>query len=110
MLPFQAARFRMILHVFVILLLVCLLFSVARLGRLDWFRLQPSSSQGRAKRTTLHRLREATNPDDCPACRRASTASLGAGPAPADVATLATGQKPPGSPQTHRYPGFGLSQ
>jgi len=41
------------LHVYVFLLVVCLLLSLARLGRLCWFHLRPSSSRGRAKRTRL---------------------------------------------------------
>jgi hypothetical protein len=57
----------------------------ARLGRLCWFHLRPSSSRGGAKRTTLHRLLKPRSPDDCPACRLASTASSGGGPAPAPV-------------------------
>jgi len=40
----------------VFLLVVCLLLSLARLWRLCWFHLRPSSSRGKAKRTTLHRL------------------------------------------------------
>jgi IS1 family transposase len=72
----------MALHVYVFLLVVCLL-SLARLGRLDWFDLQPSSSRGGAKRTALHRLLKPRSPDDCPACRLASTPSSGGEPAPA---------------------------
>ena len=45
----------MALHVFVFLLLVCLLLCLALLWRLDWFRLRPTFSQGGAKRSTLHR-------------------------------------------------------
>src|SRR5258708_16884688 len=70
------------LHVYVFLLVVCLL-SLARLGRLDWFDLQPSSSRGGANRTALHRLLQPRSPDDCPACRLASTPSSGGEPAPA---------------------------
>src|SRR5215831_8507693 len=43
--PISAVRFRMALHVFVFLLVVCLLLSLARFGRLDWLRLRPSSSR-----------------------------------------------------------------
>jgi hypothetical protein len=52
-------RILMALHVFVYvsLLVVCLLLPLARLGCLDWFHLRPSPSRGKAKRTTLHRLR-----------------------------------------------------
>ncbi len=73
----------MALHVFVFLLVVCLLLSLALLWRLDWFDLQPSSSRGGAKRTALHRLLKPRSPDDCPACRLASTPSSGGEPAPA---------------------------
>jgi hypothetical protein len=45
----------MALHAFVFLLVVCLLLSLARLWRLCWFALRPSSSRGGARRTMLHR-------------------------------------------------------
>jgi hypothetical protein len=46
----------MVLHVFlfVFLIVVCLLLSLALLWKLDWFSLQPCSSHGEAKRSTLH--------------------------------------------------------
>jgi IS1 family transposase len=75
----------MALHVFVFLLLVCLLFSLARLGRLNWFHRRPSSLWGVAKRTTVQRLLKPRSPDDCPACRLTSTPSSGRGPAPVPV-------------------------
>jgi hypothetical protein len=77
----------MALHVFVFvfLLVVCLLFSLTLLWRLDWVPLRPPSSRGGAKRTTLHRLLKPRTPDDCPACRLASTASSGGEPAPLPV-------------------------
>jgi len=75
----------MALHLFVFLLVVCLLLTLARLGRLDWFSLRPSSSKGAAKRSRLHRLLKPRSPDDCPACRLASTASSGGEPALAPV-------------------------
>jgi hypothetical protein len=83
--PFQTARILMALHVFVFLLVVCLLLSLALLWRLDWFHLRPSSSSGRAKRSTLHRLLKPRSPDDCPACRLASTTSSSGGLAPLPV-------------------------
>ncbi len=72
----------MALHVFVFLLVVFLLLSVALLWRLDWFPLRPPSSKGGAKRSTLPRLLKPRSPDDCPACRLGSTVSSGGGPAP----------------------------
>jgi hypothetical protein len=85
----------MALLVFVFLLMVCLLLSVALLWRLDSFPLQPSSSRGGANRTTLHRLLKPRCPDDCPACRLSGTNPSVGGPVPADVASLVRGQKPP---------------
>ena len=66
--PFQTARILIALHVsvFVFLLVVCLFLCLARLGRLDWFPLWPSSSKGAAKRPRLHRLLKPRTPDDCP--------------------------------------------
>jgi len=45
----------MALHVFVLLLVACLLLCLARLGRLDWLSPRPSS-KGATKRTTVQRL------------------------------------------------------
>jgi hypothetical protein len=47
----------MALHIFVFLLVVCLLLSLTLLWRLDWLHLRPSSPREGAKRSTLHRLR-----------------------------------------------------
>ena len=57
----------MSVHVYVFLLVVCLLLFLALLWRFDWFHLR------------------ACAPDDCPACRRASTPSSIGGLAPAPV-------------------------
>src|SRR5260221_14753130 len=77
----------MALHVFVFvfLLVVCFLLSLALLWRLGWFPVRPSSSKGAAKRSRLHRLLKPRSPDDCPACRLVSTALVGGGPAPLPV-------------------------
>jgi len=75
----------MAFHVFSFLLVVCLLLCLVLLWRLCWLHLQSSHSRGGAKHTKLHRLLKPRSPDDCPACRLASTASLGGGPAPAPV-------------------------
>ena len=78
----------MSVHVFVFLLVVCLLFSLALLWRLDWFPFRPSSSRGGAERSTFQRLLKPRSPDDCPACRLGFAAPSGAGPVPAEVASL----------------------
>jgi len=109
----------MALHVFVFLLVVCLLLSLALLWRLCWFHFRPSSSRGGAKRTTLHRLLKPRSPDDCPACRLASTASSGGGPAPAPVRPWPEVKSRRGAPKridtegfacpNHRCPYFGIT-
>jgi len=78
----------MALHVllFVFLLVVCILLTLARLGRLDWFPRRPSSSWGEARRTRVQRLLKPRSPDDCPACRLASPASSAG--VPTEVASL----------------------
>ncbi len=71
-------------HVFLLLLLYVLLFSVARLCFLCWPHHGPVRLTT-AKRSMLHRLLKPRCPDDCPACRLASPASSGAGPTLAPV-------------------------
>jgi IS1 family transposase len=84
MLPISSDEDVMSLHVFVFLLVVCLLL-LALLWRFDWFPFRPSSSRGGVKRSTFHRLLKPRSPDDCPACRLASTASSAGEPAPVPV-------------------------
>jgi hypothetical protein len=96
----------MSVHVYVFLLVVCLLFSLALPWRLDWFPLRPSSSKGGAKRTTLHRLLKPRCPDDCPACRLASTPSTGRGPAPAPVRPWLEEKSRRGAPKRIDTQGF----
>ena len=68
-------------HAYVSLLVVFFMLCLALLWHLCWFPLWPSSSSGKAKRSTLHRLLRPRNPDDCPACRLASPPSSGGEPA-----------------------------
>ncbi len=72
-------------HVYSFLLVLFLILSLARLGRLCWLLLQPSHSRGGVKRTTLSRLLKPRCSDDCPACRLASPASPGVEPAFAPI-------------------------
>jgi IS1 family transposase len=95
----------MALHLFVFLFVVCLLLSLALLWHLDWVHLWPSSSGG-VKRTTLHRLLKPRCPDDCPACRLTSTASLSAGPAPAPVRPWREVKSRRGAPKRVNTEGF----
>jgi len=95
-----------VLHVFVFLLVVCLLFPLVLLWRLDWFHFRPSSSKGGAKRSTLHRLLKPRCPDDCPACRLACTNSSVVGPAPAPVRPWCEVKSRRGAPKRVNTEGF----
>ena len=96
----------MTLYVFKFLFVVCLLLSLALLWRLDWFHLRPSSSRGEAKRSMLQRLLKPRSPDDCPACRLASTASSGAGPSPLPVRPWREVKSLRGAPKRIHTEGF----
>ena len=96
----------MALHMFVFLLVVCLLLSLALLWCLDWLHLRPSSPRGGAKRSTLHRLLKPRSPDDCPACRLGSTPSLGREPGPAPVRPWCEVKSRRGAPKRIHTEGF----
>ena len=96
----------MSLHVFVFLLVVCLLFFLTLLWRLDRFPLRPSSSRERAKRSTLQRLLRPRSPDDCPACHLASTPASGEGPASAPVRPWGEVKSRRGAPKRILTEGF----
>ena len=69
-------------HVYVFLLVVCLLLCLALLWRHDWLHHQPSHAQAGRRRPLVHRLLKPRTPLDCPACRLPCTHSFVAGPAP----------------------------
>jgi hypothetical protein len=94
------------LFVFVFLLVVCLIISLALLWRLDWFPLRPASSQGAAKRTMLPRLLKPRTPDDCPACRLASTASSAGEPAPVPIRPWSEVKSRRGAPKRVNTAGY----
>jgi hypothetical protein len=75
----------MAVHVYVFLLVVCLLLSLVLLWRLDWLPLQLGSSRGGAKRSTLHRLLKPRYPADCPACTPLARGQKPAGGTEADT-------------------------
>jgi transposase-like protein/IS1 family transposase len=92
-------------HVFFLLLLCVLLFSLARLCFLGWFYHGPAQLAA-AKRTSLHRLLKPRSSDDCPVCRHASTPSSGAGPAPAPVRPWREVKSRRGAPKRIETEGF----
>src|SRR5215470_8832944 len=73
---------RMTFHVFLFLLSVCLLLSLALLWRLGWLPLHPSHSAVASRRNPVHRLLKPRTPLDCPSCRLGSTSSSGGEPSP----------------------------
>jgi len=95
----------MALHVFVLLLVACLLLCLARLGRLDWLSPRPSS-KGATKRTTVQRLLQPRSPDDCPACRLSSATSSGGGSATAPVRPWREVKSRRGAPKRVNTEGF----
>ena len=109
----------MALHVFLFLLVVCLLLSLALLWRLDWLHLQRSHSRGRAIHSTAQRHLKPRSPHDCPACRLASTPSSGVGPAPLPVRPWREMKSRRGAPKriptagfacpNHQCPYFGIT-
>jgi len=94
----------MAFHVFWFLLVVFL--CLVLLWRLCWLSLQPSHSRGGAKRSTLHRLLKPRSPDDCPACRLASTASSGGGQASGPVRPWFEVKSRRGAPKRRDTEGF----
>ena len=75
----------MTFHVFLFLLSVCLLLSLALLWRLGWLPLHPSHSAVASRRSPVPRLLKPRTPLDCPSCRLGSTPSSGGGSVPAPV-------------------------
>src|SRR5215471_12830866 len=96
----------MAVHVYVFLLVVCLLLMLALLWRLNWFHVRRSSSKDVAKRSTLPRLLKPRTPDDCPACRLASPASSSAGPAPTPVRPWSEVKSRRGAPKRVNTDGY----
>jgi hypothetical protein len=69
----------------VFLLMFFLILTLAWLWRHGWLHLQPSRFTTGHVRTTMHRLLKPRTPDDCSACRLASTPASAGGPTPAPI-------------------------
>ena len=83
-----------------------LTFSLALLWHLGWLPLQPSHCKAGAARPTVHRLLKPRTPNDCPACRLASTPSSGGGPAAAPVRPWREVKSRRGAPKRVNTEGF----
>ena len=82
------------------------LFSLALLRRPGWLPLPTSSSRGGAIHSSVQRLLKPRTPDDCPACRLASTASSGGRSAPAPVRPWHEVKSRRGAPKRVKTEGF----
>ena len=96
----------MTLHVFLLLLVCFLMFSLARLCFLYWLRHGPAQSVAATRRTPLHRLLKPRSPHDCPACRLSSTPSSVVEPVPPLVRPWREVKSRRGAPKRVNTEGF----
>ncbi len=96
------------MNVHVFLLVFLLLFSsfaaVCRLLAPSWFG--PVQSRGLGAHDASSSAASPRTPDDCPVCRHASTASLGAGPVPAPIRPWSEVKSRRGAPKRIDTQGF----
>ena len=89
------------------LLVFLLIFSLSLLYSQCWPHHGLVQSRTEASvRTSLHRLLKPRTPDDCPACRRAPTPSLGGGSGPAPVRPWCEVKSRRGAPKRVNTAGF----
>jgi IS1 family transposase/transposase-like protein len=93
----------MAFHLFLFLLVVCLILSLALLWRLCWLPLQTSHSQAGSRHTPLHRLLRPRTPLDCPICRLCSS---GMRPVPVPVRPWSEVKSRRGAPKRVNTEGF----
>jgi len=93
----------MALHVFLFLLVIFLILSLALLCRLSWPHLQLSHSQAGCRRALVHRLLKPRTPLDCPVCRLASP---GVEPASAPIRPWGEVKSRRGTPKRIHTEGF----
>jgi len=96
----------MALHLFLFLLVVCFILSLALFWRLCWLPLQSSHSRGGAKHGTLHRLLKPRSPDDCPDCRLSGAHSSVVEPEPTPVRPWSEVKSRRGAPKRIQTEGF----
>jgi hypothetical protein len=94
------------LHVFVFLLVDCLLLSLALLWHFCWFPLRPSQSRGGAIHSTTQRLLKLRTPLDCPDCRLSCTHSSQMETLPAPVRPWSEVKSRRGAPKRTQTMGF----
>ena len=95
----------MTLHVFLLLLLFVLVFSLTRLCSFHWPHHCPAQSAA-ARRTPIQRLLKPRSPHDCPACRLSCTPSSLVEPAPPAVRPWSEVKSRRGAPKRIDTQGF----
>jgi hypothetical protein len=95
----------MAVHVFLFLLVLCLL-CLALFWRLGRFHRQPSHSKTGTVRTTVQRLLKPRSPLDCPSCRLSCTPSPAVRPVPALVRPWVEVKSRRGAPKRIDTTGF----
>ena len=96
----------MTLHVFLLLLLFVLMFSLARLCSLCWPHHGPAQSAAATRRTPLQRLLKPRSPHDCPACRLSCAHSSVVEPVPPTVRPWREVKSRRGAPKRVNTEGF----
>ncbi len=96
----------MTLHVFLLLLLFVLMFSLARLCSLCWPHHGPAQSAAATRRTPLQRLLKPRTPHDCPACRLSCAHSSVVEPVPPTVRPWREVKSRRGAPKRVNTEGF----
>src|SRR5947207_2624967 len=96
----------MTFHVFLLLLLFCLVLSLARLCHLSWCHHCPAQLKAATKHSSFQRLLKPRSPLDCPDCRLSSTFSTVVGPAPLTVRPWHEVKSRRGAPKRINTQGF----
>ena len=96
----------MTLHVFLLLLLLVLMFSLVRLCSLCWPHHGLAQSAAATRRTPLHRLLKPRSPHDCPACRLSCAHSSVVEPVPPPVRPWREVKSRRGAPKRVNTEGF----
>jgi hypothetical protein len=96
----------MTFHVFLLLLLFCLVLSLARLCHLYWYHHCPAQLKTATRHFSVQRLLKPRSPLDCPDCRLSCTCSSIAGPAPLTVRPWREVKSRRGAPKRMNTQGF----
>jgi IS1 family transposase/transposase-like protein len=96
----------MTFHLFLLLLLFCLMLSLAQLCHLYGCHHCPAQLRAAARHLTIQRLLKPRSPQDCPACRLSSTCSSIVGPASLSVRPWREVKSRRGAPKRINTQGF----